>query len=101
MVEKICIDKSKKPFFLRDDGEELVVSMSEGLCAITDIGAIIIRGLNAGESLKEIVDSINADYDVSYDELKTDIVSFISELQGMSIISDRVAQQYLDEMKEL
>lgn len=38
--------------------------------------------------MKEIFESIKADYDVSDDELKSDIVIFGNDLQGLDIISN-------------
>ncbi len=101
MVEKMCLDKSKKSFFLRDDGEELILSASKGLCSITEVGVVILRGLNIGNSIKEIFESIKADYDVSDDELKADMAIFCNDLHGLDIISDAKKQIYYKEINNL
>ena len=100
MVEKICLDQTRKPFFLRDDGEELIISMAEGMYTVSEMGAMIIRELNNGKAIDDIIKSILYEYDVSDSELFSDVISFFHSLNEIKILSDEKTALYCSKIRE-
>ncbi len=98
MVEKICLDKTKKPSYLREENQNIIISHMSGINSVSEVGGIILRMLNKGNSFSEIIHKITNEYDVKYDDVKYDIKDFINCIKDLEIISEEKAEQYFNEL---
>ena len=101
MIEKICLDKTRKPSYLREENENLILSHASGLNSVSEVGGIILRMLNNEKSFCEIIQEITNQYEVSYDRIKYDINGFINCIKDLDIISENKANDYFNELDKL
>jgi hypothetical protein len=75
------------------DGELLLVPIASGigdledeLYTLNDSGKAIWYRLDGKSSLSEVVQSLSNEYDVSQDEIRTDVIGLVSELVKRRIL---------------
>ena len=99
MVNKLNLDESCKPVFIRNDGDQFIISSGLGLNSTSEIGARIMLGINNGFSILEIKNELLETYDVEEKDLCLDMIDFLISLNELQIISDNKAKFYINELR--
>ncbi len=71
-----------------DDGTIVVMKMDESnlFFKIDGVAADVWKGLNDNKDLNQIFSEIQNSYDVSEEDLKKDVESFLNDLKGRDLI---------------
>lgn len=71
-----------------EDGTIVVMKMDESnlFFKIEGVATEVWKGLNENKNLKQIYADIKSEYDVSDDQLMSDIEAFINDLKGRDLV---------------
>lgn len=86
MLDKY-VTRSDKTAFRIIDGEAVIMTLENNtLHALNDVGSRIWELSDGSKTLVEIIEAINSEYEVGYEESKADCISFIEELQDKGML---------------
>ena len=64
------------------DGEAIILSAEDSsVHSLDEVGTKIWELADGKKTVKEIIEALHEEYDVEFDQLKQDVLDFISELQ--------------------
>lgn len=72
-----------------DDGTIVVMRMDESnlFFKIDGVAAEVWKGINANKGLEDIFNEIKSSYDVTDEQLQSDMENFLSDLKGRDLIT--------------
>ena len=87
MLDKYVIRNDKTAFRVID-GEAIIMTLENNtLHTLNNVGSRIWELSDGSMTLREIIDAIQSEYDVDYNEGKADCISFIEELQNKHMLN--------------
>lgn len=89
MLDLDLILKPNEDCPVREIGDGLVIMAPTGdvTHSLEEIGAFIWRQLDGKRSLKEIIDFMTGEYDVSHEQATADLQHFVGELMAADLVN--------------
>lgn len=101
MVVRLELESNKKNILLREEDEQGFLSFFGGIYSINTVSLEILKGLNSGQKLDSIINSILKEYAIEKNGLLEDIKEFFKQLQVIGIISKELLEKYEEALNEI
>lgn len=86
MIDKY-VTRSDKTAFRIIDGDAVIMTLENNILhALNEVGSRIWELSDGSMTLREIIEAINSEYEVDYEESKADCISFVEELRNKHML---------------
>ena len=101
MVIRLELEPNRKNILLREENEQGFISFFGGIYSINAVSLEILKGLNNGQELSNLIEDILEDYGIEKMELLEDVKEFFYQLQSIGIISKELLGNYKEVLNEI